>query len=835
MEDSSTSRPKEEKPSEAPSKDAAKATTSEDTPEDDEPLIGFSEEAKAFQKRLEDAERSGALILSEDAPKKASATPQTEATSGDAPKEEEPSEVLPENTESKEATPSEDSPKDDEPLGLCEEAEALEKRLEEAILSGALSKMGLAEDAPKDPSEALSKEAPPSEGPSKETKPSETVSKEATQNQKVALRKAKSLEAMPSEYASKEATSSEDAPKEAEPSSDLSKEATASEDAPEKATSSEEVPKEAEPSASVPKDTKSKKGAPRKAKSLEAIPSKDAAKKEEHPEDSDSEESIEAVREVDICDRRAEKCLTARALKRILMFYIKPEFQENVNWQMLGFDGDTILSDEAVVELISQFLNSDRKLRRYEEAPKFPQILEHYRAFQSSNLYFGIDDLDPYNHTVYRYLGNDGTPFWAKQDFLVKMQSDLFAMFPDMKKPCRQYATIFLKSIEKSLGDTLEYFNEQRFSKNVRDIYEIMEEHVYFADRPLDEKRKNQIKGHYYDKEETDLQFVIDSFKTLFPAEYDDDALIRCLSEFCAETPPEKDPWNYADVFFVCRVLSDYFCDMTKNYPHIFKPYCQTTCPKPLYLRVFNYNQLRLVMTDELTDVINQKLGTNEASKSSEKYSLTIELGEILEKYGSNYLDGIDLLFSTIDRAGNLKPLRMLAGGFSYPSTMAFVDLMQRTTLCWKLFQKLNKNNAKKVLNKFAGLIKTTFNKKENCFTFIKRSAYEKFSKDVEKFCKPFKNVPTEEIPDLEPNKPVFKKHLTPIVNKLISKNIFPNRDEQFDAVFQVILRITQGPKNWRNSHVFDLIDQVQCMCFVMQYKDIYEFFLAHGDSIIKK
>uniref|UniRef100_A0A1I7TAE6 Wsv526 n=1 Tax=Caenorhabditis tropicalis TaxID=1561998 RepID=A0A1I7TAE6_9PELO len=447
----------------------------------------------------------------------------------------------------------------------------------------------------------------------------------------------------------------------------------------------------------------------------------------------------------------------------------------------------------------------------------------------------------PKSHDVTLFESENKKNYSTKQAFLEKLQSDMLEEFRECfpttengmpPNELYQYIELFLKQIEKALGEKLEYICVEKYKEDLENIKSKMKEYKEYVGTAINNPGEEELD---YCFKYQDSEKISRCIKSFYPAHFDEKILEEFITGFMEESMSKKDDvWTFINLI-VCKTITKFLTDVMNTYPHIFKPYSKSTARNPLVLRVFIFLERKHWILNELIEVLNQKNETNKSMKGPDNFALTQEINKDLKEYGEDVLDGIDLIYSTISRGEHTKPIRFVSGGYGFASLMAFVEVMQRVIHGWKWFQRLNMRNAKERLAALETQILKIFTPKDNNhFTFIRQAAVNELVANLKEFCKEPAKEDVVEVPDdLGLKEAILKKDLIPISHKMISPNVFPLRDKHFELMYQQLNGTPEELTTWRICNVFHLLEEVQISCFVAQHETMKAFFRSQGHSSI--
>ncbi|CAL2038203.1 unnamed protein product [Caenorhabditis brenneri] len=536
-------------------------------------------------------------------------------------------------------------------------------------------------------------------------------------------------------------------------------------------------------------------------------------------------------------DSRANEFLTPRALERVVRKYMHPELTDFINFSELGFDSEEIIMDNGELLLSGLLENSYGKLRPYEPAAMLTGRLRVYRKFTSANRYFGMNRMDPYNHSINKYLTSNGDTYYVKQDLLVKMQSDILEQYPKMKDLPRMILSIFLKNQEDFLAKTLEYVsqmqNQEAFLDIEKKIAETMEKFKQCVTKPVPAKLKKKMGKCKLENPNASIDAIFETWRAHVPMNWtaEQSGYIKEAIQFHVDRhPPEEEPRVYAEVAYTSHMLMDLLKEIFESYPQIYSPY--TEIPRPYVLRVFN-DVPEPYLLDADAQQIMHKVTNGAFIFQPDPFPtiLTISLKDFMEAYGvilNN--NNVIQISSSVYRIKRVTPVITYNGEFCVPSGFALNELIRRLAIGWKLFQRVKRHNVGRVLEDVMTRLRHRFNDQLPRLTFISQEGLVNVTEEIADYCAAFEEVAVEEVPeDILDSECLVLRNLKALVGRLVSTNTFPNRDHILQLIHKRAIDRIGGPQNWRVGIMFDLIEQLQVIGFIEKFPEILAFYHTQG------
>lgn len=226
------------------------------------------------------------------------------------------------------------------------------------------------------------------------------------------------------------------------------------------------------------------------------------------------------------------------------------------------------------------------------------------------------------------------------------------------------------------------------------------------------------------------------------------DFLKSQIIEFSMQTRRER----YLEMVLFHKRFVKIISKIMDNHPELFMPYNQTNHPNvPIAVRVFTYEDRKMVMRSELFKAINMKYPNRRPIeyKDVDGFLYAMELKDVFKNFGDLWHD-IEFLITPICKTDQRTvPIITSTGDFCIPGFRAFSEIFYLMSLIMRVFQKV-KINSMHVLDDYIKILVSQLEPFLKSQCFITTDAFQKIEQEMCNYWKKFENIPVKDIRDVK-------------------------------------------------------------------------------------
>ncbi|EGT46303.1 hypothetical protein CAEBREN_21139 [Caenorhabditis brenneri] len=567
--------------------------------------------------------------------------------------------------------------------------------------------------------------------------------------------------------------------------------------------------------------------------------------------------------------------MTPTVLRQMIFHFFPPQLLTGMNLDEAELTGKAPILDGglAIMEKILKKVNP--RLQMYGPANKLVRQLREFRQFAGSQYHLEMDWGDPYCPDTVVYLDKEGVEYAARQDIFQLIQH-LFYDFAhgreeqEMPPLLYRMMTLFLRLFEKRVKNSYEIvqLHETPFVKIARHLTseaalglnrDTNDEYVF-------KKRKHNstFNAIYHDwrRKFEELGFDQQEFR---------DELKNALASHFDENPPHVDPVEYVDFSRDTTILLGNlykFCDRNRNFSRFDVKRANPDEDEffvfkfPAVVRVFREKQPYGRGSKRITG--KEKKGKNTSDSSAmdnenEPFMLRDEYEAALRRCGmkisnrlwlhrNQYLGGylrtipyneaecekkhgdkIKFVNATIPPArSRARPIMSPRGAYFILSIHALVQIWHEIVFGRKIFQKMNKEEAKRFMDDLAKIFMKYFSTEmatdghanvnmegKKCPLLIRLKLVEQdIQYEIEDLCEGLKEGEKEI--QIEDHQAVNAQYIKGRLQMLNIPATFPQTERKFKEL------IDKREINFSKESFFKKLEEAQFVEFIERFPPVF-------------